>query len=433
MPLARLSCRKLTTACAVFALLSGCVNPDRYQYVPMEAATDTGEGGVAEPVMEPAPVMAAEVSAPASAYAGFARRGVVTAGDIDDGLNLAAFGRYLAKASQELGLPQANLATPVLAQMIGPDGQPAPGVRVTLRKPGAAEAFYDGYSGVDGRVTVFPGVLRAGRLTQVELRAFPQANGTEVVERFATGSLQQVQLASAPGWHPDFLDLVFVLDTTGSMGDELAWLTREMAGVVRQAQGAAPGVDIRFGLVVYRDQGDEYVVRNFGFTGEAATLQGWLRAQSADGGGDEPEAAAAALQSAVALEWRRGKGERLLIHIADAPPHQGDAAAYLAAARQAAAQGVQVFGLGASGVSPASEDLMRQAAVMTGGRYMFLTDDSGVGLPHAEPTVACYRVTTLKDLMQRVLRSELGGQRIEAAGGQVLREVGSYAGGVCRS
>ena len=60
-----------------------------------------------------------------------------------------------------------------------------------------------------------------------------------------------------------------------------------------------------------------------------------------------------------------------------------------------------------------------------------LTDDSGVGLDHAEPTIPCYRVTLLRDLMVRILQSELGGRRIEA--GQVLREVGSYAGGVCRS
>ena len=90
----------------------------------------------------------------------------------------------------------------------------------------------------------------------------------------------------------------------------------------------------------------------------------------------------------MALNWRRGKGERLLIHIADAPPHDGDAGAYLAASRQAAAGGVQIFTLGASGVADEAELLMRQAAVMTNGRYLFLTDDSGVGNVHGEPAIA---------------------------------------------
>jgi hypothetical protein len=356
---------------------------------------------------------------------------VVTAGDIDDTLNLAAFQSYVARTAGKLGLPQAGFGAPVIAQLTGPNGEPAPGVRYTLRRPGAAQPFHDGYSGVDGRIAVFPALMGAGRLSQVELRAFPDPQGPEVVQRIATGKAATIALPDAPGWQPDFLDLVFVLDTTGSMGDELAWLTKEMGGVVAAGRRAAPKADIRYGLIVYRDQGDEYVVRNFGFTGSQATMQGWLRAQRADGGGDYPEAAAAALRAGAALDWRRGKGERLMIHIADAPPHAGDARAYLEAARMAAGKGVQIYGLGASGVAAESEFLMRQAAAMTGGRYLFLTDDSGVGLDHAEPTIPCYRVTTLRDLMVRILRSELGGRRIEA--GQVLREVGSYAGGVCRS
>ena len=50
-------------------------------------------------------------------------------------------------------------------------------------------------------------------------------------------------------------------------------------------------------------------------------MAGWLRGLSADGGGDYPEAAAAALKAGVGLNWRAGKGERLLLHVADAPPH----------------------------------------------------------------------------------------------------------------
>jgi hypothetical protein len=74
---------------------------------------------------------------------------------------------------------------------------------------------------------------------------------------------------------------------------------------------------------------------------------------------------------------------------------------------------------------------MRQASVLSGGRYLFLTDDSGVGNSHAEPDIACYRVTALKDLLVRVLASELSGFRKEAADSAVIREVGNYANGVC--
>ena len=69
-------------------------------------------------------------------------------------------------------------------------------------------------------------------------------------------------------------------------------------------------------------------------------------------------------------------------------------------------------------------------AAATQSRYLFLTDDSGVGYSHAEPSIPCYRVTSLQDLLQRVLATELSGHRQEA--GSVIREVGSYSGGVCR-
>lgn len=363
-----------------------------------------------------------------------ARKGVVTAGDIDDTLNLASFQRYVSSAKKSTGLPTVNFSRPFLARLTGANGKPAPGVLVSLHRPGAAKPFYSGYSGVNGDITVFPALLGAGSLSTIELRAFPDNSGQVFTQKLNTNNRRQnVALPFSNDWKPDFLDLAFVIDTTGSMGDELAWLTKELGGIVSSARRSAPGVNIRFALIAYRDRGDEFIVRNYGFTSKQSQMQAWLRAQSASGGGDYPEAAAAALSAAAALNWRRGKGERLMFHIADAPPHSRDAKAYLQAAARAAQKNVQVFGLGASGVAKESEFLMRQAAVQTGGRYIFLTDDSGVGNTHAEPTISCYRVTRLKDLMTRILRSELSGQRIEAPEKSVLRQVGSYQGGVCRN
>jgi hypothetical protein len=371
---------------------------------------------------------------PAARNRGIPRRGVVTAGDIDDTLNLAAFQRFLGAQTRALALPQANFGTPLLVQLVGADGGPAPGVRYTLRRPGADHPFWTGYAGVDGRITLFPGAIGAPRLSAIELRAFAEDNGPETVQIVPTGlNRTRVSLGFAQDWAPDFLDLAFVVDTTGSMGDEIAWLRRELRGIVRTARRAAPGVDIRYGLILYRDRGDAYVVQNYGFTDSAARMQSWLNAAEAQGGGDYPEAAAAALRAGAALPWRRGRGERLMFHIADAPPHAGDARAYLDAARDAMLKDVQIFGLGASGVGAESETLMRQAAALTQGRYLFLTDDSGVGLSHAEPTISCYRVTALSSLVTRVLRSELGGHRIEASGAEILREVGTYQAGTCRN
>ncbi len=428
---------RLLPAASVAALLAACSPTAFTPSAPVVAEPVMEEAsGMAEPVMEPftpAEPMA-DYPAPArGSYSGRARRGVVTAGDIDDTLNLAAFSRYLARAGRETGLPKLGLGTPVLAQLVGVDGTPAPGARYTLRRPGAAEPFHSGYAGPDGRIAVFPGVVGGGALKSVELRAFGE-DGQETAGRtLKTGQWQRVDLPFDADWQPDFLDLVVVVDTTGSMGDEIAFLNKELIGIARAAARKARGLQVRYGLVAYRDRYDAYVVRNYGFTTNPSEMAGWLRGLRAGGGGDYPEAAAAALSAGVGLDWRRGKGERILLHVADAPPHDRDAAAYLRTAKTAAGKGVQVFTLGASGVAEESEYLMRQASVATGGRYVFLTDDSGVGLSHAEPTISCYRVTKLAQLLTRILATELTGNRHEAAPGDVIREVGTYRNGICRN
>ena len=417
------SFRLLTGALAILAV-AGC---------------DTGgigpEAGIAaSPVVEAEPVMEAPVAAPEPTSRGArARADVLTAGDIDDTLNLGDVPSMLAKA-RDLGVARTDATRPVLAQVVGQDGRPAPGIYLTLRRPGARDPFYEGYSGVDGMVTVFPSVHGAGRLAEVEMRLFPDGQGEGSRHTLRTGGQRsRVTVAGGSGWVPDFLDLVFVIDTTGSMGDEIAWLQKDLGAILTRVSRRTGGIDLRLGLVAYRDEGDAYVTRNFGFTRSERQMARWLRGLDAQGGGDYPEAADRALAAAASLPWRRGKGERIVFHIADAPPHSAGERRYLAAVEALARRNVQIFSLGASGVADEAELLMRQAAVISGGRYLFLTDDSGVGFAHAEPRVRCYRVTALTGLVARVLASELSGRRIEATKGEIVREVGRYDRGRCLS
>lgn len=388
-----------------------------------------------DPIISAEPAIIAESPAEAAARASGSprnpRKGVLTAGDIDDALNLRAFASYQRQAGRALKLPGTNIRKPALAQVVTPQGQPAPGVRVTLRKPGARTPFYDGYSGVDGMVTVFPAAFGQGAPDKVEMRVI--ADGAEPQSvTLHTGSRVKVAAHTDGDWQPDFLDLAFVVDTTGSMEDELAWLTKELKSIVRKAKRAAPGVDIRYGLVVYKAKDDVYSVHNFGFTKSPDVFRRWIGGEGAFGGAGSAEYVARALKSGVEMDWRRGKGERLLFQIGDEPPERNMTKTYLTAAAEASRKGIQVFNLAASGVDPELEFLMRQGALVSNGRYLFLTDDSGVGFGHAEPTISCYQVSRLNDLMVRVLRSELSGQRVEPGRGDVIRQVGSYRRGVCQ-
>jgi len=422
-----ISATALLCACSVPKAQTGG-NPAS---APLVAPIMAPEASAAPVVMEAPAVV---IAPPPSPRASNVRAGVVTAGDIDDTLNLPAFLRFQNAASDALNLRKANLTEPVMVQLRGPSGTPAPGVRVTLRRPGAADAFYDGYSGVDGMISVFPATLGQSRLSNVEMRAFPDSEDSAIMTTLATSTNRQaVTLPVESAWTPNFMDLVFVVDTTGSMSDELAWLSQEITQITQQAQSAAPGVDIRFGLVVYKAPADPYVVKSYGFTSNVRQFSRWIASERASGGAGGPEVVADALNTAVQLDWRRGKGERLIFQIGDEPPHARKTRTYLEATQTAAANGIQVFGLAASGVETHLEYLMRQGAVITGGRYLFLTDDSSIGLSHAEPTISCYQVTRLNHLMVRVLRSELSGRRVEAAPSEVIREVGSYQNGICRN
>ncbi len=97
---------------------------------------------------------------------------------------------------------------------------------------------------------------------------------------------------------------------------------------------------------------------------------------------------------------------------ADAPPHDADAKATLDAVQQLRKQNITVFPVAASGTKDRAEFIMRATAFLTTGEYLFLTDDSGIGNPHAKPHVPGYNVDRLDHLMIRAIAKELAGERV---------------------
>src|SRR5690606_11619903 len=132
---------------------------------------------------------------------------------------------------------------------------------------------------------------------------------------------QLVTLTDAQGTLPTKLDIALAIDATGSMGDELEYLKVEIRDIAEAISRHCPNVDQRFALVVYRDNGDQYVTRTFDFTGDLDDFQRDLSKQSAGGGGDYPEAMDAAMADAAKLSWRKGDTARVTFLVADAPPH----------------------------------------------------------------------------------------------------------------
>jgi hypothetical protein len=202
------------------------------------------------------------------------------------------------------------------------------------------------------------------------------------------------------------LDLMFVIDTTGSMSDELEYLKAELDGVIRRTARDNSNLPIRLSVNVYRDEGDDYVVRSTPFGTDINERLDFLKGQYADGGGDFEEAVETALADALENhDWDANATARLLFLVLDAPPHNtpqivGEMHRLTALA---ASKGVRIIPIASSGIDKDTEFLTRTLAMATGGTYIFLTDHSGVGGGHLEPTIGEYEVELLNDLLIRVI------------------------------
>jgi hypothetical protein len=258
-----------------------------------------------------------------------------------------------------------------------------------------------------GHAELFAGLLGDDPLGPLSISA-RSGDATVAVSEIEPNQRERIALvldeAIAP---PPALDLMFVVDTTGSMGDELRYLQVELGDALARVRDAlGEQLELRVSVNFYRDHGDDYVVRSFPFTTNVDEALDQLAAQSAAGGGDYPEAVDEGLADAIHdHDWSDRATARLLFLVLDAPPHEDQASIdrIATAVRGAVQQGVRIIPLAGSGVDKPTEFLMRAFALATGGSYVFLTDDSGIGNPHLEPTVGEYEVELLNDLLVRLI------------------------------
>ena len=201
-------------------------------------------------------------------------------------------------------------------------------------------------------------------------------------------------------------DIAFIVDATGSMGDEISFLKSDLVDIINKAQAVRPAISMRTAALFYRDEGDEYLTRHSAFTTDLSKTADFVSQQRAEGGNDYPEAVHSALEHMLQdLSWEPQARTHLAFLILDAPAHhEGAVISSLQKSIQLCAeQGIQLIPVAASGVDKNTEFMLRFFAVTTGGTYTFLTNDSGVGLDHIKPTVGDYKVELLNELIIRLI------------------------------
>ena len=209
------------------------------------------------------------------------------------------------------------------------------------------------------------------------------------------------------------VDIVFFVDTTGSMGDELTYIKQELVSIIDTIGEYDSSYSINVGLCFYRDQNDAYVTKTFDFENDINKVLFNLEAQRVAGGGDYEEALQDGLKEVNRLSWREDS-TKLVYHFFDAPSHDRDFDTVYEEYYKLASKGIRYIPVASSGLNKIGEYIAREGSLLTGGTYTSLTDDSGIGGGHIEITTPSDTVVEyLNDMIVRLTIEFITGQDIE--------------------
>jgi hypothetical protein len=185
----------------------------------------------------------------------------------------------------------------------------------------------------------------------------------------------------APGRATPTIEVVFVLDTTGSVSGLIEGAKQRIWSVANQIVLAKPRPEVRMGLVGYRDRGDAYITTLTPLTADLDAVYSSLMGYAADGGGDGPESVNQALAEAVSkFEWSADSHALKLIYlVGDAPPHMDydQDQRYQATCEQAAKAGIIINTIQCGG-EPSTTAVWQEVARLAEGEFFQIEQGGGV-------------------------------------------------------
>lgn len=340
------------------------------------------------------------------------------AGERDDNAQFDDYQHYLA-SYQDGRVRPADVRERYVITILGQNQQPLLDARVQIFDEQGQQLF-EGRTYAGGQTLFLPGALNVSdnvsnfRIAASKGNAQTEMTVARMVNLDNTMRLE-LPLEAAPAPETLRLDVLFLLDTTGSMADELARIQETIDSIAGRIDAFEPRPELRFGLVAYRDEGDDYVTREYDFTPDVPAFRQILMTFDADGGGDTPEALDEGLHQAIhGVQWA-DDAVRLIFLVADAGPHLDRERGYhyLSDTQQAVARGIKIYPIAASNTDEQAEYVFRQLAQQTMARFIFLTYQPGEssGAPgESTPLEAgeqAYTVERLDDLIVQVIQREL--------------------------
>ncbi|HEX2910461.1 MAG TPA: vWA domain-containing protein [Chloroflexia bacterium] len=346
------------------------------------------------------------------------------AGAVDDNLKFQEYLDYIRSYQDEAVLP-VDVSERYIISVIDGDARTVSNAAVKIY--GGQQLLFEGKTYSNGQVLFFPrAIAGASQFTRFDVTV--EKAGQSTTRSFQRLNLEQSQDQSAgttwsielkgslhaqPGVSPT-LDLLFLLDSTGSMGGEIRQVQQTISEISYQINELPGAPKVRFGVVTYRDRGDNYVTRKYGFTSNLGEFSNFLNSISAGGGGDYPESLDEALDVAIKnMNWDAGNAVRLTFLVADAPPHLDypDDVKYTRSVVEAVRQGIKIYTIGASGLSKQGEYIFRQLSELTLAQYLFITRGGDEGKPGsggpASNTGVTYQEKNLAQIVINIVRSEV--------------------------
>ncbi|MEL6484594.1 MAG: carboxypeptidase-like regulatory domain-containing protein, partial [Bacteroidota bacterium] len=324
------------------------------------------------------------------------RSGTLTAGELNDLENFKEWQRIMAKKEYEekQNAWKFYLEHKVEVSIVTPENEPASNVKVALFEDAEDTHTPEMITRTDahGKTVLFMDFSKPEVAPYYYVQIF---HGKKVIGRKIKSSKRKLKFVLNHKPSTQNVDIMFTIDATGSMGDEMEYLKEELRNIFKRVDTTL-GIK-RMALTLYRDHGDEYVVRDFDFSADIDAVQENLNKQYATGGGDYEEAVEKALSVSMAQNWDESARTKIMFLLLDAPPHcnEENVKSIKQSIRTAQQKGIKIIPIVASGADKTVEFLMRFFSLSTNGTYVFLTDDSGVGNPHLKPTTEDYKVEKL--------------------------------------